>query len=255
MAEWTWEPDDFAALWYSDANDRFPRPLHYLSRFRYLEDFDAHRQKVCNSYSFDEMDQIRLAIHTLTTSNVRIEILGGTTRTKNAAVRQYRILGARNPHHAVVLSQSVIDDTDGPIRLRMCRHEHLPTRIINWLLPSNPGTHPPATFHEDDAKPPRDGNYMEDPRTNPRERYRRLLGRPSDGGGSAALYTGSILDRPEPWETLQWYDITDDGRYTELRKIDQIKIRPTAPQDLAAQFTTWIDKAAQRLREDEDDAW
>ncbi|MEU7140484.1 ESX secretion-associated protein EspG [Nocardia sp. NPDC046473] len=252
MAEWTWEPDDFAALWYSDANDRFPRPLHYLSRFRYLEEFEAHREKVCNSYPFDEWEQIRLAIHTLTTSDVRIEILGGTTRTKNAAVRQYRLLGARNPHHAVVLSQSVVDDTDGPIRLRMCRPEHLPTRIINWLLPADPGTQPAATFHEQDTKPDRNGYSDEAARNSPRDRYRRLLGRPANGGGSAALYTGSILDRPDPWNTLQWHDIADDGRYTELRKIDQINVRPTTPQDLATQFTTWIDNAVQRLREDED---
>jgi hypothetical protein len=51
MAEWTWEPDDFAALWFSPANDRFPNPLRFTSRFTssftssfaYRDDFESHR--------------------------------------------------------------------------------------------------------------------------------------------------------------------------------------------------------------------
>ncbi|MEU6832675.1 ESX secretion-associated protein EspG [Nocardia beijingensis] len=252
MSEWTFQPDDFAALWYGDANDRFPRPLHYQSQFRYLEAYEFHREKVRNAYTAEEMERIQLAIHTLTASDIRIEILGGTTRTRNASVRQYRVLGARTAYHAVVLAQSVVDEADGPIRARLCRPEHLPSRIVNWLPPSDPGGQPAAIFHAQDVRPDRDSHF-EDNRHTSRERYRRLLGRPADGGGSAALYTGSILDRPEPLYTLQWHDITDDGRYTEFRTIDQIKVRPAVAKDLAIQFAAWIDRATQRLATMEND--
>lgn len=53
---------------------------------------------------------------------------------------------------------------------------------------------------------------------------------------------------------MRWYDISGDGRYTERRTADHIKIRPTTPQELSLQFTSWIDGAVQRLREDADDA-
>ncbi|WP_433758778.1 hypothetical protein [Nocardia sp. CA-135398] len=42
MAEWTWEPDDFAALWFRPGIIRFPNPLRFTSRFPYRTDFDAH---------------------------------------------------------------------------------------------------------------------------------------------------------------------------------------------------------------------
>lgn len=50
MAEWTWEPDDFAALWFNPANDRFPNPLRFTSRFTYRDDFDIHRVTMRERY-------------------------------------------------------------------------------------------------------------------------------------------------------------------------------------------------------------
>ncbi|WP_329411413.1 hypothetical protein OG563_03715 [Nocardia vinacea] len=52
--------------------------------------------------------------------------------------------------------------------------------------------------------------------------------------------------RVDATNAVQWYDITDDGRYAETRTT-HITIRPTAPTDLAAIFTTWIDRA--RIRQ------
>ncbi|QIS10342.1 ESX secretion-associated protein EspG [Nocardia arthritidis] len=254
MTEWTWEPDDFAALWYSEANDRFPSPLHYLSRFPYLEDYQAHREQVRSRYSADAAEEVELLVHTLSTSDIRIEILGSTTELRGT-IWEYRILGARNLFHGAVLCQSIVDRQPEGIRARLCRPEHLPTRIVNALLPADPGSQPAASFYAADITAG-DGDYRDDyTRSSPRERFERLLRRPAHGEGIALLHTGSILHRADPSQTIRWHDITGDGRYTERRDGDLIHVRPTVPKELIGEFTTWIDDAARRLRGDEDYEW
>ncbi|MEU4344174.1 ESX secretion-associated protein EspG [Nocardia sp. NPDC023852] len=258
MAEWTWEPDDFAALWYSEAHDRFPSPLRYTSRFAFRDDFDTHRTAVRDRYSPDELDEINAALHTLSTSDIRIEILGGTCKHKNSTghddLREYRIIGARNTYRAVVLSQSGTQHEHSPIRVRMFRTEQLPTRLVNAIPACPPGAEKPATFHPDDLAPRRDTYLQDNARNTPREQYQRLLHRPADGGGTAVLLTAPLPTHAKPAKVLQWHDISDDGRYTELRT-HHITIRPTTPTDLTTHFTTWIDQALQRLADSDPETW
>ncbi|MET7772926.1 ESX secretion-associated protein EspG [Nocardia sp. NPDC005366] len=256
MPEWTWDSEDFAALWYGEANDRFPRPLKYLSRFAVENDFQRHRELVRARYDTDELEQIMLAMHTLSESDMRIEILGGTRKHRDSTgdVKQYRIVGARNPFHAVVAFQAVRGEDNGPIRLRTCRPESLASQITKSIPPCSPGSRPPATFHPGDLRSSQ-GTYLRDnARNTPREQYRRLLGRPADGGGSAGLLVGPLHSRPDASNTVQWYDITDDGRYTEIHA-QHITVRPTTPAELTATFTTWLADAVQRARELEDQHW
>ncbi|PXX60284.1 ESAT-6 protein secretion system EspG family protein [Nocardia tenerifensis] len=258
MAEWTWEPDDFAALWYSDAHDRIPSPLRYTSRFALRDEFAAHRRAVLDRYTADELEEIQLALHTLGTSELRIEILGGTSKHKNSTgpddLREYRIIGARNAYHAVTLMQGGTATEHGPIRVRLFGPESLPARIVQSIPSCAPGGAAPATFHPDDLAPRRDGHLEDATHQSPRERYQRLLGRPADGGGTAVLLTAPLHTHAQPSNVLQWHDITGDGRYTELRG-SHITVRPTAPADLATQFTAWIDRARKRLEDAREDAW
>ncbi|MGY4102828.1 ESX secretion-associated protein EspG [Nocardia sp. R16R-3T] len=252
MDEWTWEPDDFAALWYSEAHDRFPSPLRYTSRFAYHNEFAAHRNAVRERYSTDELEHIGLALHTLGRSDIRIEILGGTCQHKSSTgrddLREYRIVGARTPHRAVTLTQFGNATEHGRIRLRMSDPESLPTRIVAAVPGCQPGTAKPATFHPDELRPRQDRYFEDVARKTPHEQYQRLLGRQADGGGTAVLLTGPIHTLSKPWQVMQWYDITDDGRYTETRGA-HINVRPTTPADLTTRFTTWIDRTLQRLAE------
>lgn len=237
MAEWNWEPDDFAALWFSLAHDRFPDPLRFTSRFAYRDDFDAHRATVHERYSRDELADIELALDTLTSSLVRIQIFGGTTRHDNpdGGVRIYRIVGARTDQRAMSLTQATFGDANGPIRCRLFPTDHLPTQLVGCLPPCTPGTGSQAACHPAQH-----------------EHYQRLLQRTAEGGGSALLYTGP-LDKPNrPIATIQWHDITGDGRYTELHD-QHHTIHPCTPTDLAAHFTTWITRATQPRFEVEQD--
>lgn len=253
MAEWTWEPDDFAALWFSPANDRFPNPLRFTSRLAYRDDFEAHRGTMRERYSHDELEQIHLALHTLTASTMRIQIFGGTTQHKNPAggVRVYRIVGARTDYHAMSLAQATFNDVPGPIRCRVFPADHLPAQLVSSLPPCNPGTQPSATFHPDDLSARSNGHLESVTRNSPRERYRRLLHRPADGGGSALLHVGPANKLTTPLTTVQWHDITGDGRYTELHR-QHITVRPTTPSDLTSHFTSWIDQVTRHRREAED---
>ncbi|WP_433202652.1 ESX secretion-associated protein EspG [Nocardia sp. CA-107356] len=250
MAEWTWEPDDFAALWFGPANDRFPNPLRFTSRFAYRDDFDAHRVTMRERYSPDELEQIQLALHTLTTSTIRIQIFGGTTQHKNphGDVHVYRIVGARTDHHAMSLAQTTFGDANGPIDCRLFPVDRLPAQLVRCLPPCKPGTHPQATFHPDDLSG-QPNSHLE-PDTS-RDRYQQFLHRPADGGGSALLYTGPVDRLDEPITTIQWHDIADDGRYTELCGRHRT-VRPTTPTDLTAHFTAWIDHVTQGFRDAED---
>ncbi|WP_329411919.1 ESX secretion-associated protein EspG [Nocardia vinacea] len=229
MAEWTWEPDDFAALWFAPGINRFPNPLRFTSRFPYREDFDAHRITVRERYSRDE--GIRVALRTLTTCAVRIEIFGGTTEHNdpNGDVHVYRVVGASAGEHAMSLAQSTFGDANGPICCRLFPADHLPAQLVDCLPPCKTGTRPQVTEDLGD-RPESD---------TPPDRYQHLLHRPADGGGSALLYTGPADKPNKPLATVQWHDITDDGRYTELHDRHRT-VRPTTPTDLAAHFTTWI---------------
>lgn len=253
MSKWIWEPDDFAALWYRDGIDRFPRPLHYLSRYKTRNPYEAHAAAVRARYDRDEHELIRLALNTLSGGDLRIEILGASSATGKGRVREYRVVGARTTHHGVVLAQSVIDGIDGSVHAHLFAADQLPKRLAALLSPCDPGRERGGTFHIDDLAP--GGADQQSMRRGPGEQYRRLALRPADGGGTAGLRVGSILDRPTPWYGFQWYDISGDGRYMEKRTREHVSVRPAGVQDFAAGFAEWIDRALRRLRDEEPDVW
>ncbi|MBF4999773.1 ESX secretion-associated protein EspG [Nocardia sp. BSTN01] len=250
MTEWTWEPDDFAALWLGDANDRIPGLLRFTSRFAFRDEFEAHRSTVRQRYGVDEFERIQLALHTLNTSDMRIEIFGGTTKYKGSdgTQRVYRIIGARNLYHAAVLHQFTQGDVDGRIRLRLCRTDTFTAQLAATIPPCEPGTKAPITVHPADLRDGRNGLT----RNTPRERYLTMINGPVGGGGSATLHVGAFNADVQPSNAVQWYDIPD-GRYIETRG-EHITVRPVDAGDLGVRFNFWIDCALQRLREDEP-AW
>lgn len=249
MAEWVWEPDDFAALWYGDGIDRFPRPLHYLSRFHFVDDYEAHRARVLGALDQDESELIRLALHTVTFGQFRIEIRGGSTATDPGMMREYRIVGAQNGPHGVVLAQAIVNGVDGPIHGRLFPSEQLPKRLAGRVPTCKPGRQAPISVDVVDLES--SVVHQSFARRSPREEYEAMTRRPIDGSGHARLLVGHILDRPEPWYTTQWADLTDDGRYLQRRAQGRITVRPAVEDDLPVGFAGWIERAQRRLRSDE----
>ncbi|MBF6174654.1 ESX secretion-associated protein EspG [Nocardia blacklockiae] len=251
MSEWVWEPDDFAVLWFSDANDRIPGLLRYTSRFALRDDFERHRSTVRARYDSDEFERIELALHTLTTSDMRIEIFGGTSRYQGSdgTVRMYRIIGARNMYHAAILHQFTQGEIDGRIRLQLCHPDTLASRTAAVVPAREPGTHPPLTVHPDDV---RDGRRSSTG-NSAAERYRRLLSGPADGNGSAELLVGPFNTDPQPSNEVQWCDLPD-GRYLRTQG-EHLTLRPATTQDLAAHFHAWFERAIALQREQEYEPW
>ncbi|MEU4315595.1 ESX secretion-associated protein EspG [Nocardia sp. NPDC024068] len=257
MSEWTWEPDDFAALWYSDAYDRFPSPLRYTSRFAFNDEARAHRIAVRERYSPEERAVIQVALDTLGTSGLQIAIFGGTAAHKRSTgrgdIRNYRVVGARTENHAVTMSQAGSAADFGSIQVRLFRPEQLAARLVAALPGCAPGAAEPATFHPADIESRKE--QFEDPqRARARDRYRKLLRREADGGGCAVLRIGRFDAETEPVRGLEWHDITGDGRYTEQRGT-HVTVRPATPAEFTRHFSSWLDLAWQRWEEQRAEAW
>ncbi|RMI35072.1 ESX secretion-associated protein EspG [Nocardia stercoris] len=248
MAEWSWETDDFAAFWYSDANDRFPYPIAYTSRFATADAAAAHRAAVRARYDADQTELIQLAMDTVTASDVHIEIVGSSTTFGNGSPREYRMLGARTMSHAVLLTQAADDGVHGAIRCRLFPSEQLGRRLGDVLPAAKPGSGRTETFHLADLQP-------DAPDSRAAQRFEQLGRRRFDGSGQAALYTGNIHARPDAWFETRWVDVTGDGRYLQQLNGEHLTLRPVSAGDLATGFDSWIARALDRLRADEPDTW
>ncbi|MEV6216372.1 ESX secretion-associated protein EspG [Nocardia sp. NPDC051833] len=251
MTEWTWEPDDFAALWYSTGRDRFPFPLGYTSRLSSVAEVDRHRATVRGSYDRDAYELIDLAFHTLTTAQLRVEILGESSVLGKGTAKEYRVIGARTPHHAVMLTQTATrEGVEERIRCRLLRPEQLPGRL-SWIVPEcAAGRTAAETFHLDDLAPKQTDSR--DWSVTPKQRFDKFVHRPREGTAWAQLRTGPVTDRPEPWSSARWFDFTDDGRYLMQRNREHVRLSPAGANDLTTLFTTWIDRALTRLHEQEE---
>ena len=244
MAEWNWEPDDFAALWLGDARDRLPRPLSYTSRFPGANEARAHRMAVRDRYRGEEAEQIRLAFHTLDTCRLRIQVTGESTTLGNGQPREYRVLSARNDYHAVMLTQTVADGLYGRIRCRLFRTDQMAPRLAHILPACAPGSTPKETFHLDELRGRTQAGYGR----SARERYERQFRR-TESGGVAGLLTGPLHTSTEPWFTAQWLDVAGDGRYLQQATREHLSVRPADTAALTALFDTWIDRAWKQLQD------
>ena len=246
MAEWIWEPDDFAALWFSPGRDRFPFPLGFTSRFDNVAALEEYERAVRRRYDVDEHELIELAFHTLTRADFRIEIVGGSRTFGGGRERGYRLLAAQSGYRAVLFSQTETGGVEERIRCRVLLPEELPGKL-GWIVPEFPtGTHPAHTFHVADIRGPRGGSGWQ---RTPGDRLDAILARPIDGGAHADLRPGSVTDRSEPWYTAHWADVQDDGRYLLRRSREHLTVSPAGSADLTALFGGWTEAAQRRLRE------
>lgn len=177
MSEWILEPDDVAALWYSEAIDRFPPPLEFLSRFEYLEEYRAHRATLESRFPDDALRAIREALAVVAGSTRRIEIVGGPAPESAVDRGGYRVLGACDGSRAALLTQG-IGALRGRIAVRTCRPDDLPTLLA-------------AAIHS--SVEPAPSSHRSEP-----------------GGGAAGLRLGPIYRRSEAVDMVEWHASADD---------------------------------------------
>ena len=245
MLDWTWEPDDFAALWLNDGRDRIPRPLSFTSRFRYREEAEAHAHTVRERYDHRDRREIERALDVLSTGTVRIEVFGDTHAPPRTQSVEYRVLGACTDLHAVIATQHTNHGGTAHIAIRRGSPDRLGAGITAVLPRLDAGCEPKAVFDRRDLTGT--GSYLNDVAHNgPRDRYQRTTRRPLSGSGCAAIYVGS-RSGSEPIEVLEWLDYADDGRYIQERTTEQIRIEPAGPADIADRIARMINRGRDHL--------
>ncbi|GGK50766.1 ESX secretion-associated protein EspG [Nocardia camponoti] len=257
MNQWVWDTDDFAALWYTDGIDRFPRPLHYRSRYQSQDDIDAHRERFIGGLAAtvgdDERERIALAIDIVRNGELRIEIRGGSTATQQGRLREYRVLGVRAGQRAVILAQSIVDEVDGAVHVRLINSDSLARRLAEHVPACAAGSREPIAVETADLRSPVvQLSYVG---RSPVEQFRALTAQPVEGSGDARLFAGHILDRANGWYRTQWVDVAGDGRYLSRDTGTRIEVRPADSATLTTGFTGWIDRAHHRLRDEEAVRW
>ncbi|MCM6775430.1 ESX secretion-associated protein EspG [Nocardia sp. CDC159] len=249
MATWSFDMEEFAALWYGPANDRMLYPLDYLSRFSHVNERDRHWAAVRREYSehgrlsWNEADLLRRAFTVLTAPEVWAEIHGVSDESG-----PIRVAAARHDRHA---AQALQFTRETRIELTITTAEQLPARLLALLPPVPPGTRPTQTFAAADLHPDNHPTLHYTGETTPLQRYRRLVRRPATGAGVITVFRGPRHlgnKRPRKVGTMRWYDIEDDGRYLETGTRTRT-VRPAEPLALQAALTRLLDHASTEYRE------
>jgi|GEM_PF-1921698 len=216
MATWSFDEEEFAALWFGPANDRMLYPLTYLSRFGHVNERDTYWEQVRHEYSeqgrltWDQADLLRRAFTVLTAPEVWAEIHGVSDQAG-----PIRVAAARHDQHAAL----AIQFTRRPrVEVSIIAADRLSTQLGGLLPHCPPGSHAPQVFADADLYPERQPAVHFTGDSTPLQRYRRLVHRPSGGAGVITVFRGPRNHggtQPRKVGTARWYDIHDDGRYLE----------------------------------------
>lgn len=248
MASWSFDAEEFAALWFGPANDRMLYPLDYLSRFTHVNERDAHWARIRRDWSeqgrldWAEADLVTRAFTVLTDPQAWVEVHGVYDR-----VGPIRVAAARHDQHAALAVQF----TKRPrIEVSIISGDRLPAVLANLLPRHPPGTRRPETFEAKDLRPGNQPVVRHPGEPTPLERYHQLLRRPAAGAGLITIFRGPRNNGAGPARkvgTARWYDL-EDGRYLETG----YRTRTVRPADLTALqtvITRLLDHALTEYRE------
>ncbi|WP_280384913.1 ESX secretion-associated protein EspG [Nocardia wallacei] len=249
MASWSFDEEQFAALWYGPANDRMLYPLHYLSQFGHVNERDRHWAQIRHEYSeqgrlsWNEADLLRRAFAVLTDPEVWAEIHGVSQQAG-----PIRVAAARHDRHAALAMQFT---RRSRIEVSITAADRLPDRLAMLLPEQSPGTRAAEAFAAADLYPERQPILRYTGESTPLQRYRRLVRRPAGGAGVITVFRGPRrqgLRSPRKVGTMRWYDIDDDGRYMETGS-RTLTVRPADAASVRGAITRLLDHALLEYRE------
>ncbi|WP_280336668.1 ESX secretion-associated protein EspG [Nocardia wallacei] len=249
MASWSFDEEEFAALWFGPANDRMLYPLDYLSRFGHVNERDRFWSRVRQEYSergrlsWNEADLLRRAFTVLTDPEVWAEIHGVSDQAG-----PIRVAAARHDRHAALAMQFT---RRSRIELSITAADRLPERLTMLLPEQPPGTRPAQAFVAADLYPERQPILRYTGESTPLQRYRELIRRPATGAGVVTVFRGPRrqgLRPPRKVGTVRWYDIEGDGRYMETGS-RTITVRPADTPTIRGAVTRLLDHALLEFRD------
>ncbi|KZM69782.1 ESX secretion-associated protein EspG [Nocardia terpenica] len=249
MASWSFDAEEFAALWFGPANDRMLYPLGYLSQFSHVNERDLHWARVRCEYSeqgrlsWGEADLLRRAFAVLTEPETWAEVHGACD-----AAGPIRVCAARHDRHGVLAVQF----TRRPrIHVTITTADALPAALTTLLPRRPPGTRRAEAFVAADLYPERQPVIRYTGDSTPLERYRRLIRRPATGAGVVTVFRGPRhrgTRPPRKVGTVRWYDIESDGRYMETGT-RTLTVQPADADALQSVCARLLDHALTEYRE------
>ncbi|WP_216903636.1 ESX secretion-associated protein EspG [Nocardia alni] len=253
MTTWSFEEEEFAALWFGPANDRMLYPLDYLSRFAHTNERDRFWEQVRHHYSdkgeltWDQADMLRRAFTVLTAPEVWAEVHGVSDQAG-----PIRVAAARHDRQAAL----AIQFTRKPrIEISLITADTLATQLAGLLPHCPPGARPPEAFAVTDLYPERHPTVHYAGESTPLQRYRRLIRRPADGAGLITVFRGprnTGAEQPRKVGCVRWYDIRDDGRYLESGN-NTITVQPADQPAIQSAIARLLDSALDEYRDYVDD--
>ncbi|WP_433665208.1 ESX secretion-associated protein EspG [Nocardia sp. CA-128927] len=248
MATWSFDDEEFAALWFGPANDRMLYPLDYLSRFTHVNERDEHWTRVRHDWSehgrlgWEEADLLRRAFAVLTDPEAWVEVHGFYD-----AVGPVRVAAARHHRHAALAVQFT---QRARIEVSVTSAEKLPAVLAKLLPKHRRGQRPAETFQAADLRPEAQPMIRYTNESTPRERYQRLLAGDAVGAGLITVFRGPRHNGPAPARkigTLRWYDL-EEGRYMETGT-RTLTVRPADNTALHRVIARLLDHAITEYRE------
>ncbi|WP_040823035.1 ESX secretion-associated protein EspG [Nocardia jiangxiensis] len=253
MATWSFEDEEFAALWFGPANDRMLYPLHYLSRFGHVNERDTFWEQVQHKYSeqgrlsWNQADLLRRAFTVLTDPEVWAEIHGVSDQAG-----PIRVAAARHDRHAAL----AIQFTRRPrIELSIVSSDRLSAVLAGVLPQCSPGMRPAQAFAAADLYPERQSALHYTGESTPLQRYRHLVRRPAGGAGVVTVFRGPRNrggEQPHKVGAVRWYDIHEDGRYMETGN-RTVTVQPADTSAIQAAVARLLDNALSEYRDYVDD--
>ncbi|MFI9505543.1 ESX secretion-associated protein EspG [Nocardia sp. NPDC052566] len=248
MASWSFESEEFAALWFGPANDRMLYPLDYLSRFPHINERDEYWARVRHDWSergrlsWDEADLLTRAFTVLTTPEAWLEIHGFYD-----AVGPIRVAAARHARHAAFAAQFTVRPR---IEVSIIPDDKLPA-VLTRLLPKHPpGRGRPQRFDAVALRPENQPLGRRTGEPTPLQCYERLVRRPSTGAGLITVFRGPRHNALAPARkvgTVRWYDLPD-GRYLETGT-RTLTVRPGDIPTLQTIISRLLDHAVTEYRD------
>lgn len=241
MGVWRLDSDQFAALWLGDANEFFPDPLVYTSRFRFLDEWGVFRARTRLEHSVAEFDGLHRALAMMTGAKVSVRVVGAAP----GRVVTVRMLGCRDDAAAVVVSQlPATGRASGDLVLRTGMADELAVMLARSMPPARPGHKPGGRFYRSDIEP---GSQLMLTRVmgkSPGELYRDITDTPRTLSVSVEGRYGPGWAASEPVSSFDVLDVEADGRYASHGD-DPIVIAPADAPELAKLFRTTIARAAE----------
>ncbi|MGB6052879.1 MAG: ESX secretion-associated protein EspG [Rhodococcus sp. (in: high G+C Gram-positive bacteria)] len=243
---WTLGGLEFRMLMEHAGRDRLPFPIQFQPTADSAADYHRQRHEAAESVARMMDDDLRLAIHTLVTPNVRVEVVGHRSSSP-ISTEKIRGHAARGHEIAVVATQQPADTdrSGGAVTLSLLEPFRAVAAVLKVLPPADGGTAPRMDVAYADASVETQSPLVRRAgRRTDEDRYEALFSRAPTCAGEILVCTGSAADNrlEESTTGVNWVDFADDGRYL-IRHGAKLCVLPASTPQLVTEIAGLVGEA------------